>query len=261
MVILHPQFSTSVVAVGQQDTNGDLSWIGTGFIYGYRSGADSKEGVAYVVSNRHVLYNRKNLVVRCSNPPGQAPKIFPVCEAGVVPHPNDKVDVAVVPFPFHKIRDLGCDPAFTDSQAAATIDEMRTGGVTEGDIVHVIGFPLGLVIETHAPIVRLGCIARIRDLYHDHQEPAPFYLDASVFPGNSGGPVIVSPESRSVTRELRKMVTLIGIVSGYVPYTEEAVSLQTGKLRISFSENSGIAIVWPVDYINQTCREQIRQAK
>jgi hypothetical protein len=47
----------------------------------------------------------------------------------------------------------------------------------------------------------------------------------------------------------------MGVVSGYVPYIDVAVSPQTGKTRITFEENSGLSAAYPVDYIEETIHD------
>jgi hypothetical protein len=41
----------------------------------------------------------------------------------------------------------------------------------------------------------------------------------------------------------------IGIISGYIPYDEVAVSTQTNKPRVIFEENTGLAVVWSINYV------------
>lgn len=43
---------------------------------------------------------------------------------------------------------------------------------------------------------------------------------------------------------------LLGMVRDYVPYTDVAISPQTGHARVTFEENSGLADIIPVDRIN-----------
>src|SRR5207247_3057746 len=71
-------------------------------------------------------------------------------------------------------------------------------------------------------------------------------------PGNSGGPVIIKPEMSAVgeTKPIDS-ASLIGVVAGYVPYADVAISRQTERPRIIFEENSGLAIVYPVDLIQE----------
>ena len=48
---------------------------------------------------------------------------------------------------------------------------------------------------------------------------------------------------------------LLGVVSGYVPYRDVAVSQQTGEARVVFTENSGLASVVPIDYVQEIIRK------
>lgn len=47
---------------------------------------------------------------------------------------------------------------------------------------------------------------------------------------------------------------LIGMVASYRPYSKVAVSLQTHQPRIVFQENSGLADVLPIDFVNETIK-------
>jgi hypothetical protein len=62
--------------------------------------------------------------------------------------------------------------------------------VAAGDGVFVLGFPTGLAgVQRNYVIVRQGCIARISEML-DGAAPG-FLIDAPVYPGNSGGPVVM----------------------------------------------------------------------
>ena len=43
----------------------------------------------------------------------------------------------------------------------------------------------------------------------------------------------------------------IGIIGEYLPYKEIAVSVQTGRPRVVFEENTGLSRVWSVEYLNE----------
>jgi hypothetical protein len=132
--------------------------------------------------------------------------------------PNPKVDIAAVPVNFDYLKQQGIEPDFVanDQHTADRCDK--------------------------AP--------RISELL-DKASPT-FMLDALVFPGNSGGPVILRPEITSITgTRSQTNAYLIGVVISYRPYIDMAVSLQTNKPRISFWENSGLADVLPVDVVNE----------
>ncbi len=71
-------------------------------------------------------------------------------------------------------------------------------GVSEGDGVFVLGFPLQLVGgERNFVIVRQGIIARIGDMLEGYSKT--FLVDTFIFPGNSGGPVFLRPEVVAIT--------------------------------------------------------------
>ena len=87
----------------------------------------------------------------------------------------------------------------------------------------VMGFlfwdPLGLAgKERNYVIVRQGIIARVQHWLKGHART--FMIDASIFPGNSGGPVFLKPEIVSIegTKSNNRCV-LIGMVSSYLQET------------------------------------------
>ena len=127
--------------------------------------------------------------------------------------------------------------------------KLRDMGIAAGDGTFVLGFPMGLTENVHsAVIVREGIIARIEDLLNYGAES--FMIDSFVFPGNSGGPVVLKPETISIKgTQNHPDPYLIGVVDAYLPYREPAVSLQTQETRIVFEENSGLANILPIDFV------------
>ena len=120
----------------------------------------------------------------------------------------------------------------------------------EGNEVFVLGFPLGLAGKSrNYAIVRQGIVARIHDWYDE--EAKAFLIDSSVFPGNSGGPVLAKPTMHTYGKAI-STAKLIGMVSGYVPYKDIARSDQTGLPMLAAQENSGPGIVVPIDAIDET---------
>ena len=146
---------------------------------------------------------------------------------------------------------------FQGDRHSATIDALNALGVTEGDFAYVLGFPMGLVGEhRNAVIVRSGTLARVRDTLA--RTSKIFLVDAFVFPGNSGGPVVLNPEALAIEGTKPQLAPyLIGIVQAYVPYQDVAVSLQTGHPRVIFEENAGLSAVHPIDYIAETIAARV----
>jgi hypothetical protein len=261
MALIPPFFTDCVVAIGTDAAEGERRWIASGFLYGHPLLDDAKRVAdyrVYLVTNRHVLAGLSKAYLRC-NP--QADKharefdlsLFEADKPLWFTHPDEDVDVAVMPINFDLLQESGMQVAyFQGDQHSATIDALNALGVTEGDFAYVFGFPMGLVGEhRNAVIVRSGTLARVRDTLARTNNI--FLVDAFVFPGNSGGPVILKPEAVAIEGTKPQLVPyLIGIVQAYVPYQDIAVSLQTGRPRVIFEENAGLAAVHPVDFIIET---------
>jgi S1-C subfamily serine protease len=167
-------------------------------------------------------------------------------------HPNTKIDVAIIRINWDFLKENSIEPSFfTDNRTASNRATLVDRQVAAGDAIFVLGFPMGLTGEQrNYVVVRLGCIARISEMLDG--ATSDFLIDAFVYPGNSGGPVILRPEIIAIEKtKSQPTATLIGLVSNYLPYEDVAVSLQTNKPRIIFQENSGLAAILPVDFIDE----------
>ena len=101
---------------------------------------------------------------------------------------------------------------------SADSNKLKEIGSTAGDGVFVLGFPMDLAgAQLNYVIVRQGIIARINELLD--KASSTFLLDAFVFPGNSGSPVILKPEITSIEGTPHNMrAYLIGVVDSYKAY-------------------------------------------
>lgn len=266
--LIPPNYVDSVVAIGVF-ANGPGEpelWVpvATGFFYGVPEGGDdpaSRQYRIYLVSNRHVLDGPRQLIVRI-NPEEvtERARIFTLVlkdESGRnlwTGHPNRAIDVAVAPVDTSVLLREGRRTGFfAADQHAADKPRLRELGISMGDPVFLLGFPMALVgtAQRNYVIARKGSIARISDVLEEVE--TTFLIDAFAFPGNSGGPVVSVPNPTAVpgTRSQDRSY-LIGILSASLNYIDYAVSVQTKDVRLKTEENSGLAVVFPVDYINQT---------
>jgi hypothetical protein len=264
MALLPPFFLDTVVAIGVGDEK-KRNWIATGFVYGQfvpaKSNQESRYYQLWLITNRHVLQDLRTVYVKfnsAADPHSKDYKIPLVARNGRplwIGHPNSSIDVAAIWVNSRVLSEEQRKYSFFESDRhTMTTAQMRDLGVTEGDRVFVLGFPMGLVEAGRQYVIcRAGAIARIRDFLED--KGTEFLVDATVFPGNSGGPVIICPSALAITgtKQIVK-ADLIGIVKSYVPYSDMAVSSQTRKPRIVFEENSGLTAVEPVDAILQTVK-------
>ena len=268
MMALIPSFySNCVVAVGYADNSDEskkVYWGASGFLYGKldQTNPDPNDRVyrVYLVTNKHVLNERDLIYVRVNPTATRQAQGFEVRlsdqDTGSklwLGHEIDEVDVAVLRINYKRLQSFGMAVSFFGSdQHALNVGGLEETGVSEGDFVFVMGFPMGLVgEERNTVIVRSGVIARVRETL---ARPTDRYIiDTVVFPGNSGGPVIRKPETVAIRgTRTQNSANLIGIVASYIPYRDIAVSKQTGNVRVIFEENSGLAEAFSVDCIDET---------
>lgn len=263
MALLPPFFLHTVAAIGIGDDPTSRVWIGTGFLFGklveLPKEKDKKSWRIWLITNKHVLAGLKHVYVKFNSavdPHSTDYRIALIARNGKpqwVGHPNDTTDVAAISVPVSMLREQKrLFSYFKSDEHIATRQKLQENQITEGDRVFVLGFPMGLVDSSRQYVIcRGGVLARIRDYLEN--KATDFLVDATVFPGNSGGPVILCPSAVAIqgTKTIEK-ADLIGVVKSYVPYSDLAVSSQTRKPRIMFEENSGLAAVEPVDAILET---------
>jgi hypothetical protein len=271
MALIPPFFSDCVVAIGVPGGRGKPRWVASGFFFGEEihnkaKGSNEKQYQVFLVTNKHVLKGNTLIYIRVNPAATGAARGYDVRlsdEAGQpiwVGHRQKDVDVALLRIDFNMLIDQGMQASFFASdQHSLSVDGMIESGMAEGDFAYVLGFPMGLVgEERNTVIVRGGTIARIRETLA--KPTYRFLVDTTVFPGNSGGPVVSKPEVIAIEgTRAEARANLVGIVSAYVPYIDVAVSQQTGNPRVTFEENSGLAVVFSVDCIRQTVRRHQRQ--
>jgi hypothetical protein len=282
--LVPPYFMFCVVALGgsipqiSENTLIGYKWsaVGTGFFYGHLVKTDDDPAKRayniYLVTAKHVVDGWKTLQATIGsrglatselmirvNPVSvlSGPTDVPLSELinpwspGWTSHPHGK-DISVLSVNIDKLqRDFNVS-FFANDVVIADRHKLKEMGIAAGDGTFVLGFPMGLTENVHsAVIVREGIIARIEDLLNYGAES--FMIDSFVFPGNSGGPVLLKPEIISIKgTQNHPEPYLIGVVDAYQPYRKPAVSLQTQETRIVFEENSGLANILPIDFVEDT---------
>ncbi len=268
MSLIPPFYLDCVVAIGKPIEGGRRQWVASGFIYGHliKKTEDGKNRyLLFLVTNRHVFERIPVAFIRLNTTEGKQ-----AFEADLntldsngspiwLAHPDPNIDIAIIRISPKYLDDHKIKYAFFNSDKfVANTAKLKEMGITEGDFAYILGFPMGIVGgPQNAVIVRGGTIARIRDTISGVNNE--FLVDAFIFPGNSGGPVISKPEVLAIEGTKSQIsAELIGIVRGYITYRDVAVSQQTGQPRIVFEENSGLSSVHPIDFIDEVITEHIR---
>lgn len=272
MALLPAHYLDAVGVLEEAHTEGDeqkFSAVATGTLLGYESPDQSEAGenettrIIFLVTNRHVIEGKTELWIRFNQGAGSGRfRIGVKDEQGndmfIV---NDQFDVAVSGLDARGLQDAGAEFTPLPEHAFLDMDGFESEGVVEGDPVFVLGFPMGIAgTQKKYAIVRGGVIARVdREIV---KETGGFLIDCPVFPGNSGGPVILRPAGVSlVGTSDRSNTHVIGIVSSYVPFIDTAISQQTGRPRVTFEENSGLTNVIPLDVVNELVKPLIEELR
>jgi trypsin-like peptidase len=274
-------FLDRVVAIGRKDATPGPNfgnWIGeaSGFFYGefVRKEGDQVAYNLFLVTNRHVIEGHiaatsGPLSVRL-NPESGGPVQeydFPLLLDGLPTwhaHPDPQIDVAVVTLNPNFLKASGVKFEFFHSEYDS-LSRVRAKelGLSEGYGVFVLGFPMNLIgTGRDYVVVREGSIARVRDTLDSPSTVKSFLIDAFVFPGSSGSPVVLRPqnalEAFAGEKPPIQAAYLIGIVRSYIPYTDVAISAQTNRPRVTFEENSGLSEVIPADYIDEAIQDSFK---
>lgn len=263
MAIIPQIFNDAVVAIGGVNKDGEKVWYATGFVVGRKN--ESGEYDTFLVSNKHVLDDGSKSVLLRFNIAGKidakdytATLIDADGNKKFSIHPES--DVACL-FLNDSIlsTDLGSLSAFFLDEYALTREQMIENDVIEGSIVYSLGFPSGLVgVDSKVPLCRMGCISKIKEPYGTNG----YLLDIQNFPGSSGSPVINRIEANHLKgTKVYNSTRLIGIMAKYIPYRDVLISRQTGKEMQIVQENSGIAVAYDVNSINETVELEFARVK
>ena len=262
MAVIPNFYKEATVAIGIKKKN-TLIWVATGFLVGRFEGLDSNNEeryTIYLITNKHVVKDLDRIEIQYNY--GNATKNISVelidssSKKYYSDHPRNDVDVIAMRINLDDVINNGIQLWFFSlKDNALNLQKMKDTGVGDGCLTYVLGFPVGITQSIISnilkePICRIGCIAKIEHLYHQSNTDSVYLIDSNLFPGNSGGPVINRPESFALNGTSSNSSTcLIGIVGAYLPYQETLYSRQTNRDRMIMEENSGLAVVYPVDYI------------
>jgi S1-C subfamily serine protease len=278
MALIPPAYLNSVVSIGLEKKNEKdepvFRSIATGFLVGKPIGEKNDKGQQsfrlFVVTNRHVFYNDKNkqfvkeVLLRFNTTDNKSHhfkvNLFNKEDKPIWSmHKNEKVDLAVLPINAGAIKDAKIDFYFFRENDLFFAKDFGTKNVSTGDGLFVLGFPMSISGKAkNFVIVRQGIIARVDE---EVLEEGFYYIDASAYPGNSGGPVIIKPEVVAIEgTKSNSSAGLIGVISSGETYSDVAISQQTGEAKVIFTEQTGLVRIVPVEFIYEIIDEIIKSS-
>lgn len=158
---------------------------------------------------------------------------------------DDGSDIAAIEWPIGFFADLpAADRPKNDLVDSIPFEDVA-GGVFEGQPIYILGYPEVVDNEKLVrPIMRQGIVA-----WTNPNEPddRPFLVDASVVPGNSGGPVIKFPlglqKDGSVKYVGSGKLQLLGLVS---QARSEVFNIRIGN-QVSSASVAGVGAIGEIE--------------
>lgn len=275
MALIPPYHLQTLVAIGKKEKRNNFRCGATGFLVGFLAKnskqPEKRRYFIFLVTNKHVFEDKKSVHLRFNTKKGvrifEQDLFFREGEPRWLAHRFEKVDLALLHVS-PKILDENeiiynfiIEELFAYSRYSK--DDFKKIGIAVGDPVFVLGFPLGISGEIqNFPCAKWGIISRVDE--EIIREEKAFLIDSSIFPGNSGGPVFLRPTNISLEKtNAVNRAYLMGVVSGYLPYTEKLYTLQTTPPSLAniSKENSGLSLVVPMDFVRQIFNDWLRKEK
>jgi S1-C subfamily serine protease len=262
MALLNKNHIKSLVAVGTQKEDGSFVCDSTSFLVGFlvKDFVNPVERLyrTFLVTNRHVFNDRDSVSLRFNTDDGKKKSFnqslkLPDGNLSWLAHPNPLVDLALLSINSDVLKKNNIQPIFITEEMFGYSKDFESINISVGDDVYAIGFPMGIAgEEQNYPCVKAGLISRIDKEIIESKKA--FIIDSSIFPGNSGGPVILKPTIISLSDSKAAVKPfLIGVVSGYIPYSEQLFTHQTKPPTVVSltRENSGLSFCVPIDFVKE----------
>lgn len=264
------QLFFTTVFLSAQDPTG-ASWTGTGFIVNYP--IEPANEVPVLVTNKHVLHGAALLTVRMvrANADGQpdsaavTTSVVDFDDTAWLGHPDPAVDVAVMFLGgiINEMTTRGETPFFRSFTPDLMLTESQALDLDAIEQVTFIGYPNGLYdTVSFLPIARRGQTAT--PVQNDYRGAPAFLIDASVFGGSSGSPVLIFDKGIYTTREGTSVVGsrlhLLGVLASvHIRQASGSIlDLPTKQIAV-FDEPIDLGIVYKARTI-QECVDRLFSA-
>jgi hypothetical protein len=218
---------------------------GTAFIFSYQQ---EEKQYLFLVTNKHVIKGAIDGRFFFTLSDGKSPQIgqrFDIqmnqFEQQWFGHPDPEIDVAIMPLVpvLQEIEKLGKKVFYRAITHDLIPNDEQLNKLDAIEEVVFIGYPNGIFDSKNLmPVVRRGTTAT--HLQIDYEGKPLFLIDASVFPGSSGSPVLIANTGGYSSRGgffVGKRVLFLGIVSSV------AIREEHGQIIFVASPVSQIPIV------------------
>ena len=198
-------FATLRIEAGQK--------VGTGFIVAHKWGEQEEDEGPFLVTNKHVVQGSEEgqlkFTLRDPSDKSLKPLLGQTSSVTISKdawrwtcHPSKDIDVAALPLApvASYLEDRGQATYFRSIPTSLVPDQDVIQDFDAVEEILFVGYPSGIYDEVNnLPIFRKGITATYLSI--DYEAKPIFLIDASVFPGSSGSPVIFYSKGGWTTKD------------------------------------------------------------
>lgn len=127
----------------------------------------------------------------------------------------------------------------------------RFSDIDVGNDAYIFGYPSSIGVKTMPQLLQDQPLLRKGTIAGKNPEKKTIILDAPVYYGNSGGPVLEVLDKGLEGRSYR----IVGVVSEFVPFAEEWENKKHQYVNLTIS-NSGYSVIEPIDFVLELIARQ-----
>lgn len=231
---INTQIIFTTVPIWVEDEKGNVS-TGTGFFY--QKKVDENQTIPFIVTNAHVVANAHKGLIALMKRDGEKPSMndkvtVELSGSDLNKYVDIENDLAIFPIgpALNQLSTKGVDIFFRSLDPSLIPDEKIISELSAIEEVTFVGYPSGLYDrKNNTPIVRKGITAT--PIWNDFDGHKRFLIDAGVYPGSSGSPVLIMNNgsfSHQGGITIGSRILFIGIISSTIQRNEESNKVYLG---------------------------------
>ncbi len=251
---INTQIIFTTVPIWIEKEDGTTS-SGTGFFY--QKQLDEKTTIPFIVTNAHVVKNASKGLISLIKKEGDSPLLSEKITAEI---PGDMIkkhvdidnDIAIFPIGpiLNQLIQNNINIFYRSIDSSIVPDSKTINELSAVEEITFIGYPSGLYDrKNNTPIVRKGITAT--PIWNDFDGKNIFLIDAGVYPGSSGSPVLIinsGSYSHSGGITVGNRVLFLGMISKTMLRKEEDKNVYLGLGEVIQSQK----IIQFVDEVAKT---------
>lgn len=194
--------------------------VGTAFFY--MKPMEDGKSIPFLVTNEHVVKGSKKgfiaLMKRNGDSPNPTEKVTVEINGEMLRQFTDPInDLAILPIGsiFNELEGKGIEIFFRSITPDLIPREATVSELSAIEDITLIGYPSGISdSKNNTPIVRRGMTAT--PIWNDYEGRPAFLIDAGVFPGSSGSPVLILNRGSYATKDgitVGNRLLFVGIIT------------------------------------------------